>query len=399
MRSIKGPKSALTDFIEESGIKLRSSKDNAVFNLETQVAQVPKRKPKKIQYSKPFEVVNFEIFEAVQAENEIEQMLEDLHSLKVNDSMLRRISVYLCAKRKMSKAYFDFLVKHSKDSLVVFDCSMIADQNFNISTTLKSLELFQCGQLRPLTLNFILKSMQSLEVLRITGAFLIDNFEVPKSIRILDVTNCSRLDDKFIDGINQSHGSLEELRLSYCYGFSKEAELLIDIQRLFICETKLSDKFVRCLKDLKQLSVKGCKNVNLLPNLSSVEYLDVEGIVSLTELPVSQNIQHLNISYCSNIENLAFAKLNYLNVSHASLSQSKIKQIYECKSLEILDVSWNTIVDDSVVKELAEKLRLKKLYVFGCFSLTSKSVELAYKLRGQCLIVGNPSETHYLLNS
>lgn len=399
MRSIRGPKSALTDFIEENGIQLRGSRASTVSAIEAQAVERPKKRSKKARHTKPLEVVNFEASEAAENEKDVEKMLEDLCSLKPDDLALRRISVYLSARRKMSKFYFDFLVSSARDNLAVFDCSMIEDQSFGISKSLKSLELFQCGQLRALSLNLMLKSMPNLEILRVTGAFLIDNFDVPGSVRILDVTNCSRLDDGFIDKINSGQGPLEELRLSYCYGFSKNAELLIDVQRLFICETKLSGRFIGNQKNLRQLSVKRCRNISSLPSLPSVEYLDVEGIVDLTGLPVSQSIQHLNISFCSSIETLAFEGLAYLNISHASLSESKIQQIYRCKSLEVLDVSWNVAVDDSVVSNLVEKLRLKKLYVFGCFSLTSKSVELAYKIKDRCLVVGNPCETHYLLNN
>lgn len=398
MRNIKGPRSALTDFIEENKIRVsRVPKPKVV--AEAPRVERPKRRPKTISYAKPIEIVNLETTEAQQQDSELEAMIVNLESLNADDDLLRRISMFLSTKRLMNKSYFDILVKSVTEDLAVFDCSRIKSQEFDIRKNLRSLELFQSGQIKSDTLSLILKPMTRLRVLRVTDAFLLTNFEIPPHIKVLDVSNCSRLGREFIENINHTLTSLDELRLSYCYKLPKDdLELRISVERLYICETKLSDRFIRQLKGLKHLSVKRCPNINQLPDLREIVYLDAEGIISLTSLPKLKDATHLNISYCVNIDSFALSKLRYLNVAHTELTPARLAEIYKCKDLEVLDVSWNNIIDDSAVRKLVERLNLKRLHVFGCFQLTTKSVELAYSIRSRCLIVGNPSETHYLLN-
>lgn len=398
MRNIKGPRSALTDFIEEKKIKIKVSKSSPAAVKPTSTVPKPKRRHKAPSYAKPTETVNFETSEKMEIEREVNEMLENLENMAPDDSKLRKLSIFLSARRKMNKFYFDYLVKNVTEQLVVFDCSMIRDCEFAIPKRLKSLELFQCGQIKPQTLNIILGSMNALQVLKITGAFLLDSFVLPPSVRILDVTNCSRLNDEFISSINESFTSLDELRLSYCYGISKNARLTTNVSRLYICETKISSDFIKYPENLRHLSIKRCPNINILPDLVDIQYLDVEGIVPLTLLPDLTSAEYLNISFCSRISKFASSALKSLNVSHMHLTHAQLAQIYECKSLQILDISWNPIVDDNVLNELIEKLNLKTLRVFGCFMLSIKSVEFSYNIRERCLVIGNPAETHYLLN-
>lgn len=403
MRSVKGPKSALTDFIEENQIKLKNTNSSSLISSKKNEKSHIKR-PKKIQYSKPFEAVNFDIIPIKNNEEEMENLLEAIKSGEMSKSVLddqtiTKIEVYLGKTRKMNKLFFDFLVNQATDSLRILDCSMIKDSELVIPKRLKRLELYQCGQMKEETLNFIAESMPDLEILKITGAFLIENFTVPKKIRVLDVSNCSRLTDNFISNINNSVVHLDELKLSYCYGFSKNAVLSINVNKLFICETKLSERFIENILEINALSVKRCPNINNIYKFSHLEYLDVEGIVTLEDIPECPNITYLNISYCQNIKIQVLPKIKYLNMSHSNITNEQIKAILQCKSLEILDISWNSIVDDKVIDELVENLNLIKLFVFGCFSLTKLSVDLAYKIKDRCLIVGNPAETSYLLDN
>lgn len=399
MRNVKGPKSALSDFIEENGITLRNSKDKSIQQTDLKIIQKKTKSPKKLSRSKPFEVVNLESAKDLEEEKFIENIIENYNTLTLNDDILRRISIYLSKKRKLDKKFFDFLVENVNEKLVIFDCSKIKNNEFDIFKDLKSLELFQCGQIKSETLKIILSPMKNLETLKITGAFLIEDFDVPKTIKSLNLTNCSRLNDKFIENINKTHTHLDELIISYCYGFSKDSVLTIDVNRLFICETKLTVNFFKNLKNIKELSVKRCPNISSLPELSDIEYLDVEGIVDLLELPKSTKIYHLNISYCQDINNFVYPTLKYLNISHINLNKNQILQILSCRQLEVIDLSWNSDVDDLIVEKMANELPLIKIFVFGCFLLTNKTVELSYKIKDRCLIVGNPSETQYLLNN
>lgn len=405
MRSVKGPKSALTDFIEENQIKLKNTKSSSTKLPKKNEVQKRPKKAKRVQYSKPFEAVNFDVISIKNDDEEIKNLLISIQNgmtenIILDSEIITKIEVYLSRNRRMSKFFFDFLVNNAIDSFRILDCSMIKDSEFNIPKRLKKLELYQCGQMRAETLNLIVESMPELEVLRVTGAFLIENFIIPSRIKILDVSNCSRLTDDFISNINNSISYLDELRLSYCYGFTRNATLSIRVNRLFICETRLSERFI--IPEINTLSIKRCPNINSIPKIGNLEYLDAEGIVTLENIPECPNIIHLNISYCQNMQIQIFQQIRhhikYLNVSHSNITKDHIKMIIECKSLEILDISWNNVVDDKITSDIIENLNLKKLFVFGCFLLTKVSVDLAYRIKDRCLIVGNPAETSYLLD-
>lgn len=396
MKTIKGPKSALSDFIKESNIKI-SGKKRIESNEEPFVKEMIK-KQKKVKYSKPFELVNFETIKSAEADKIIEDILENIDNTVITDQLLKRIATYLSRKRRMSTEFFNFLVDKCKDSLTIYDCSMIKDADFIIPKKLKSLELFQCGQLTEETLNCILSQMDNLEVLRITGAFLLETFNIPPTLHVLDVSNCSRLKNTFIDSINLALGKLDELRLSFCYGFTAESELCIEITHLFICETRFNESFYSRLKNLKTLSIKRCPNIDTVSEIEGLEYLDVEGIVTLTQLPPSSTLLHLNITDCVQIKDLNFPNLKSLHMANTRITQDHINQISGMKHLKELDISWNTFINDAVFENLASELSLEKILVFGCFGLSKKSVDFAYKNSNSCQIIGNPSETRYLLD-
>lgn len=396
MRNIKGPKSALTDFIQESNIKVRNT-ENTKVKIDIPKT-ILKRKAKKVKYSKPIELVNFEVLESIENNGFVEQMLQNINTAVLSDDILDSIAKYLSRKRKMSKYYFDVLADKCHRKLTIYDCSMIKDSEFVVPERVEILELFQCGQLTENTLNFILNNMLNLTTLRITGAFLIENFDIPKNLKILDVTHCSRIQDSFIDNINCTLTRLKELRLSYCYGLTRNTKLFIEVESLFICETKLVEEFYSNVKSLKILSIKRCPYINTIPSILEFERLDIEGIVTLTDIPSSDKLLWLNITDCVQIKNINFINLEYLKATNISLNSHQIDQILKMKNLKELDISWNTILDDSILEKiLNSNAELEKIFVFGCFSLSKNSVELAYKISKNCKIIGNPSETRYLL--
>jgi hypothetical protein len=431
MKNIKGPKSALSDFIKESNIKVGNKRKE----LDLIVPKVEIKKSKKsVKFSKPFEFVNAEIpFNAEKDQiytkflQEIEQydlnnslhknqsnesnvsneLDESLNKIRKNDKkiydplFLNEFAMFLSKNRKMNAFLFNFLVKHSVDKLFIYDCSMIKDFEFVILKDLTSLELYQCGQLSEDSLNCILSQMAGLKTLKITGAFLLENFNIPTTLSVLDVSNCSRLKNQFIENLNSNRSmSLEELRLSFCYGLTDEAVLEIQVSNLFICETRLTERFYSNLTKLKSLSVKRCPKINSIPELNlfeQLEYLDVEGIVTLKALPSSENLLHLNITDCFQIKELYFLNLKYLNLNNCQIDQNTVDQILKMKSLKELNVSWNTFVDDGIFSRFVSELNLEMIVVFGCFGLTKRSVDFAYKNKNLIKVIGNPSETKYLL--
>lgn len=399
MKSIKGPRSALSDFIQESNIKIgpRRSVDSE-FPVH---AVTHKTKQKRAKLAKPFELVNLETIKADQENKILEKVLEQIETVEITDQLLNKISMYLSRKRMMSKEFFDFLISKCRDSISIYDCSMIKNEDLIVTKGLKSLELFQCGQITENTLNCILSQMRNLENLKITGAFLLENFNVPQTLISLDVSNCSRLNDLFISSMEGSLPKLNELHLSFCYGFTKEAKLPISVEKLFICETKLTDQFYADIPSLKRLSIKRCPNVDTLSsiqNYQNLEYLDVEGIVTLTSLPASKSLIHLNVTDCGHIKTFDFPNLKYLNVSNIGVGQDQVDQILKMKNLKELDISWNPFIDDKTFTDIVTGLSLETIFVFGCFGLSKDSVDFAYKNKTALKVLGNPSETKYLLD-
>ena len=153
------------------------------------------------------------------------------------------------------------------------------------------------------------------------------------------------------------------------------------------------------MDSLRELSIKRCPNINSLPNISQLESLGVEGIVTLKDILPSHSLESLNITDCVQIENINFVNLRYLKASNISLNKKQIDQIVLMKNLRELDISWNTIVDDNILEDLLNKIpSLEKISVFGCFRLSKRSAEFTYKNYKSFKVIGNPYETKYLLD-
>ena len=403
MASISGPRSALTDFIEEQGIKVRGQKKAA----ETKVRQKAQRSVvrKKNRLSRPLEIGKLDTGRNSLEDIVLRKIFSFFHfELSMNDNQLELFSAYLSRNRLMNTQYFNYFLERSKNSLVVHNCSMVEDSNFLVKKKYRRLELHFCGQLTSQRLSCILRSSPDLEVLKITGGFLVKGFKLPKKLSVLDVSYCSNLNDNFIESINTTFAHLEELRLSHCYKLTERCRLRISILKLYVCETGLSDSFFVDIKEpskVRELSISRCPNIKMndFLHFSQLELLDTTESLHVSESKIPRKCSYLNLEGCTNIKRLPGHKsLQVLNVSRINFSKRELKKITKLDRLKEVNLSWSSAVNDDLVVDMANKLPLKRLYVFGCFKLTSRIGELAWNISTRLKIIGNPAETSFLLN-
>ncbi|TBU03714.1 hypothetical protein CWI37_0246p0040 [Hamiltosporidium tvaerminnensis] len=450
MPSIKGPRSALTDFIEESGIDIKQLKKRTEQKETNEINEIDKsekeemsgnnkiieekickkvvvKRKKIIKIEQPYEILNLE---------NTKNRIFELPSVEfIDDLILEKYSFYLSKNKLMDLKMFKFLVENSKESLVVYDCSNILDKDYLwICKNYSRLELHYCGQLTEKTLNDILMKMKKLDILKITGAFLLHAFKIPKTIKSLDLSNCSRIKDSIFKKINKLQ-KLEELRLSYCYSLTEKCRLTVSVKRLFICQTKISQIFfssTSILQNLEVLSVKKCPNffsVKILEKdeereskddksisflnkceyfieyLKNIQVLDLDGISTIKFLVPLPFLISLNISNCFCIQNIIESILKNKNIEEIDLSRLEIeefelKQLILLKKLRKINLSWIRSVNDDILTYLINNLpNITHIYVFGCFKLSPKLGELSWEIKEKVKIIGNPSETAFLLNS
>lgn len=397
MVSIRGPKSALTDFIEEHGIRVKNVKKPA----ESAPSAPKRRRRKNVYVSKPVEIGNIECEEEDALMREV---LNDPYSYDLSDEQLQSFAGYLSRNRMMDRYFFEYIVKKAVRSLVVYDCSMIPDESFKmINGNLSRLELHFCGQLSSNTLSTILRDAASMEILRITGAYTIDAMDFPRRLRVIDLSHCSRLENSVIDRINDVFASLEELRLSFCYGLDEKCKLKTRVKKLYLCETRVSTDFLAEMKDLEdveELSLKRCVNMDGIDevNFTRIRKLDVEGITSISSLKLPDTVDDLNISYCYNIKDFCYPNLRFLNLSYLDLAEEELLKICKLRKLECLNMSWCRNVDDALMAKLSVLESINTIYVFGCFGLSSVTADLAWRCKDRVRVIGNPYETHFLLH-
>ncbi|KAM0687799.1 hypothetical protein COBT_000957 [Conglomerata obtusa] len=535
MVSIKGPRSALTDFIEEHGLKIKTKRKQ---NKETSKNQ-PVAKPtrvKRIKFNQPIELTNIDKQDLCDEELffhnlhiQIQQMRIDgcdmlniTKSVCLDEQRLFIFAQFLSRNRLMDTFYYDLFVSCCSHELRVYDCSMIRD--YNVYKDLRVIELHSCGQLTENSLNEMLSFCTNLEVLIITGAYLIESIEIPSTVKYIDLTHCSRLCEKFVDFLNETFTHLDVLILSFCYGI-KKFDFKFSVKELFLCETLVDESSLLEMPgfyDLEKLSFKRCSNVfsiedknydnnnlsdkneqdknydnnnlsdnneqdkkydniNLSDNneqdkncmdnpcddkqyddeinnndiinnnriddtinndkqnddernnndiinnnkiddtinndkhttnfcdnnkidfskFTKLKYLDIEGISTLNEIKLPSTIKTLNISYCYNInfESLGnLIEINELNLSRINYIDLSI--LINFKKLKILNIGWSTqINDESLLRIIDACQELEEITVFGCFNLSEKIGKIAWE-RKHCLkIIGNPSETQYLLEN
>lgn len=409
MVSIRGPRSALTDFIEEHKIKIVKHDQSIVCNTN----QVRTKKTKVMKKTQPKEITNIDKNVKKLEDLALNAIYQNYKTFQMNDNLLDLFSKYLSRERKMNIDLFSYLVASCEKRLFIYDCSMIKDSEFVIKENLETLELHYAGQITERRLNLLLKKQTKLKRLVITGAYLLESFTPPKSLIYLDVTNCSRLSNKFITQINKSFKKLNTLKLSYCYGLTDKCVLKIAVENLYICETYLTFAGISHNKNIykaKSLSIKGCTNILAsegdedldIGKFTLLEHLDCEGISTLQDVRITEKIVSLNLSYCYNI-NIDFLRectdLEYLNLSKVNIVYDKVKLITKLTKLRMLNISWTESLTDNLLLDIITNCKnLEKIYVFGCFNLTTKIGELAWSKSNSIEIIGNPSETRYLLN-
>ncbi|KAL6122301.1 hypothetical protein NUSPORA_00664 [Nucleospora cyclopteri] len=399
MKDVKGPRSALTDFLKEEGIDIN---DKSLFNrkehkINKTIKNIKKsNRSKLIKCNMPVEMVNLKKDNALELLC-IRKIMDNLYNLILNDFHLQKLSKYISENRIMNQEYFDYLCRNSKQSVTIYDCSMITDFSALFGKNLLKLELHLCGQINDEVINHILTCMDKIEVLRITGGYLLNNFNLPATLRVLDLTHCSRIKNTIIEKINKTYEHLDELRLSYCYNLDEKAYLSITVDHLYICETKLTPDFYEHIKDLKSLSVKRCLNINSIKYFNKLEYLNASGIAELKELQLTENIKSLNLSYCCNIRDFYYENLQFLNLSYLNLTKSEIEALLKLKNLKYLNLSWNESLNDKLAYTLLKNLKLEKFVVFGCFSLTKESAQYIWDIKDEIEVIGHPCETEYHL--
>lgn len=399
MKNVKGPKSALSNFIEEHGIKV-NKKDN-VDERPTIKKTVTKNvvKKKKLKFEKTSELGILKFTESSLQDLIIKKIIADIEKYDLNDDQMQLVSSYLSKKRLFNLMFFNYFIKNCRKKIIIYDCSMIRNDEFNIiNPNIVHLELHQCGQLTNNKLNEILQNFTNLEVLCITGGYLITEINLPKSLYRLDLSNCNRLNNSIINEINLKYKKLDELRLSYCYKITDKIKLKIDVERLYLDETRITEKFYK-KKALKVLSIDRCINIdNLISKYDRLEILSVNGIKTLNNIK-AKNVKKLIASNCFNLikwiqNNICFEMLDI-----SFLNFDSYDFLFKCNNLKELNLSWCDNITDELITDIIYKSNVDKLILFGCFNLTPNIAKLSYDNKDKITIIGNPSETKYLVNN
>lgn len=411
---IRGPRSALSKFLEEENIKVKNIKSER--GSDTQKVQEEagfkiqkKQRIKKIRYSKPVEIVNLR--QEITLKSTILQKIHlNLENYRLSDDHMLEYSKFLYDQNLLTQEIFDYLVECATDKLVIYDCSMI--ERFEVFKGLKHLELHYCGQLKQHNLNEILKKQNRLETLKLTGAFLLESIDLSllnnTKIREIDVSSCSRLNDGFIEQINEL-GNLELLNISFCYGITKKASLRINVNKIVADETKITRKFFK-MKDLsmvQELSIKNCpllfmreKNVLDFSKFENLKRLNIEGISQIREINIDGLVE-LRAANCFNLE-LPFhcQNLKILDITKINYAKEILEKILQFSMLEHLNLSFNENVDDSLIFGLLKTLKcINTVVIFGCFELTKELGKLAWSIKSSIKIIGNHAETRFLLEN
>jgi hypothetical protein len=417
MVCVRGPRTALSNFIEEHGIKIEDLRKKRAEVGPVRPTETKKNRKKIQRLNRPIELSNIDKTVKKLEDILLDKVYSNESKFVLSDSQLEMYSAYLSRNRLMNIDRFHCLAGSSQESLIVHDCSMITSSEFLAPKNLKKLELHFCGQIEEEALNAILKDMDQLRVLRITGAYLLEEFDLPRNLKVMDLSGCSRISDRMIEKINKEIAELEELRLSGCYYLTGQCELKVRVKELFICETMLSEKFLRGIPNLSEItrfSIKRCPNIlsynRECPSLNFddfdlIEYLDLEGISTIKDLKIGKTLKCLNIAHCYGLTNVISQlegcdQLEVLNISRLNLGEDELRKIVKFKNLRLLRASWCRDLNDGIVLLLVRSLGfLEEIHVFGCFNITENLGRLSWEMRANVRIIGNPSETSYLLEN
>lgn len=389
---IKGPKSALTDFLEEKGIKVKYTSKRQKEESETLLVT---RKNKKIYETKPFELINHKMYIPSQQDLALKECYDnfDFKNSFYGES-LDLFAKFLAENNKMNLQFFNFLINQSEDILRIYDCSMIKDEFFNFKKSFKIIELINCGQLTEETANNLLIVNKDLEELSLAGAFQLKKLNLPKKLKKL-VLDDTKVDDEFIEYLNKNYKKLEKLSLKRCYNLINSV-LKVKVKHLNISNTLVNDNFITHSKEIEFLNISNCEFMLNFDKLTNLKHLFLENYQH--NINLKNDLISLQIKDSLLKELIIFNNLEYLNVSGINLPKNELIKIKEFKKLKVLDLSWNESVDDSLIFDLVSHLKLEKIFVYGCFNLTEKTGELAYDIFLDTKLIGNPAETKYLLS-
>ncbi|ELQ75580.1 hypothetical protein THOM_1443, partial [Trachipleistophora hominis] len=438
--SIRGPRSALSKFLEEENIKVdktnkikendkRASSDNVITvdagNNDKRGLTICGRsfknennttRQKRIRYSRPIEIVNLRQ-ELTLRTAVLQKIHENLAVFKLNDEQIVEYSKFLYKNRALTPEIFDCLVNYASKKLVVYDCSMI--EKFDICKNFEHLELHYCGQMKNDDISQILRHAVGLKVLKLTGAFLLEKINLRPYINgerkenmnkliEIDVSHCSRLKDNFIAQVNR-YTRIEALNISFCYGITEKSRLKISPRRIVADETRISRKFFK-MKDcslLEELSIANCpvlffkgKNRIDLCKFTRLRKLNIEGISEMEQIGID-TLEELRAANCFNLSlPLHNDKLRILDISKINYTRDILAKLNRLSRLEYLNISFNENVDDDLIIEYVTTLKnIKTIVVFGCFKLTKELGRLAWLIKNNIKIIGNHAETKYLLEN
>lgn len=411
--AIKGPRSALSQFLEEENIKVEKKSDQADKNVKNDhivknPIQTEKRKSKRIRHTQPYEIVNIK-----EEMNEDTIFFSNIHTNYKNhkfedDDQIEKYCAFLYETGFMTQHIFNYLADKVINKFIVYDCSMI--QNFEKIKNMKCLKLNYCGQLQESQMEEILKNNPYLETLHITGAFLLEkiNLDNQKQLKDLSVQNCSRLQNDFITQLS-NYSILDTLNISYCFGINKNAKLKVNVKNLYLNRVRITKRFFKYLNRslIEELSISFCpyffrndtEKLNFR-KFTSLKKLHIDGISEIDRIKIN-TLEELRASYCFSLslptEN---TNLKILDFSHNNLSFADLNEIFLFKDIEFLNISFCMNVSNEFVIDCIEKLKkLKTIVVFGCFNLTEELGALAWKIKDSVRIIGNHAETKFLLDN
>ncbi|XP_050242984.1 TMV resistance protein N-like isoform X6 [Quercus robur] len=162
----------------------------------------------------------------------------------------------------------------------------------------------------------------------------------PQQLVVLEMPrSCIRLGKLFMQG--GQYNNLKSINLKRCISIRKLPDLCApNLERLNIngCENLIEvHEAIGSLDKLKRWNLKKCKKLQILPSsfrLKSLEYINLDGCVSLEKLPDlgAPNLENLNMDNCENL----------IEVHEAIGSLDKLKSwsLRKCKKLQILPSSF-----------------------------------------------------------
>lgn len=413
---LRGPRSALSQFLEEENIRIAiddhkkesnieqpSEKNQNLTNLSI---QKPKR-VKKLKFSHPTEIINISDVKTLK-QKVLEKIHANIFQFKLSDTQIEEYSLFLLKNLCLTQDIFNHIANCSKERFIAYDCSMITE--FDHIRSLKHLHLGYCGQLRNKDMTEILQNNKELESLYISGAFLLENLDISqhRKLKYISVRECSRLKNNFIDHLN-IHDNLELLDISHCFGLMKKAQLRLNVKCLRIDRVNITQRFFKHIDVtvLEELSISNCprlfkdgKNILRLKKFKSLKILNIEGISEIKTIKI-KCLETLKAANCFSLTlSTKYKNFKHLDISNINLSLSELQKIFTYKHLKYLNISFNRSVDDQfVLKMLKTSPKIKKIIVFGCFLLTKELGKLAWQIKDTVKIIGNHAETKFLLEN